>query len=314
MFVVKKEIFGPFQKYILSHPDSVAYAAIIPDYGGNVIELGLPKEKKIYSVLDGNSTYHELLEDEAYKGAHLIPFSSRIENGIYTFQGKTYQLPLNKPDEGHALHGFLNNQPFEVVNVTEHKDFAALELSYSYNGSVPGYPFVFRLRMLYTLSVEGFKLETMVTNSGQEDMPYSYGWHPYFTFGNSVDELHLQLPASKSIVFNERLIPTGELITDERFVKPALIGNTELDNGFLIETDGIAEALLYSKENDLSIHLWLETGARKFRYLQVYIPPHRKSIAIEPVTSQTNAFNNGKDLIILKPGEVFSAACGVYLD
>jgi len=313
MFVVKKEIFGPFQKYILSHPDSKASASIIPAYGGNVSELGLSKGKRVHSVLDGNSTYHKLMEDEAYKGAHLIPFSSRIENGIYTFQGKTYQLPLNKPDEGHALHGFLNNQPFEVVNVTEHKDFAALELSYIYNGSVPGYPFVFRLGMLYTLSAEGFKLETMVVNTGNEDMPYSYGWHPYLTFSNPVDELYLQLPASKSVVFNERLIPTGEMITDERFIKPAQIGNTKLDNGYLIETEGMAEARLYSKEKDLSIHIWLETGDQKFRYLQIYTPPHRKSIAIEPVTSQTNAFNNGKDLIVLKPGEVFSASCGIYL-
>ena len=50
-----------------------------------------------------------------------------------------------------------------------------------------------------------------------------------------------------------------------------------------------------------------------FNYLQLYIPPDRSSIAIEPMTCSVDAFNNGDGLIILEVAEVIKASCGFEL-
>jgi aldose 1-epimerase len=313
MFSIRNEPFGPFEKYILQNLLTGEYVSIIPAFGGNVNELVLKKKDKLYSILDRNKTAQDLIKDATYKGAQLIPFASRIENGMYTFQGKTYQLPVNEKERNHALHGFLNNKKFIIVKVTEGNSLASLEVSFAYNKDVPGYPFSFLAGLIYSLSDKGFKIETTVKNTGLNDMPFSCGWHPYFTFSKPVDDLYLHLSSRRNIVLNERLIPTGKINKDQRFYKPAKIGSTQLDDSFIIENGGIAKTELYSVQDDTTISLWQETGAEKFNYLQVYIPPDRRSIAFEPVTSQTNAYNNGKGLIVLKPDETFHASYGVFI-
>jgi aldose 1-epimerase len=46
------------------------------------------------------------------------------------------------------------------------------------------------------------------------------------------------------------------------------------------------------------LHIYPE---RAYPYLQVYTPPHRKSIAIENLSSAPDAFNNKMGLIALGP-------------
>jgi aldose 1-epimerase len=40
---------------------------------------------------------------------------------------------------------------------------------------------------------------------------------------------------------------------------------------------------------------------KQYPYLQIYTPPHRKSIAIENLTSAPDSFNNGIGLLIIEP-------------
>ena len=62
---------------------------------------------------------------------------------------------------------------------------------------------------------------------------------------------------------------------------------------------------------NLNLQIWQDAGFNKYNYLVVYIPPDRKSIAIEPISSNINSFNNGEGLIILKPEEEFAASIGI---
>ena len=39
-------------------------------------------------------------------GQILIPFPNRIEGGEYTFEGKTYSLPIDEHDRNTAIHGY----------------------------------------------------------------------------------------------------------------------------------------------------------------------------------------------------------------
>ncbi|MBA4141207.1 MAG: hypothetical protein H0X70_12070, partial [Segetibacter sp.] len=43
--------------------------------------------------------------------------------------------------------------------------------------------------------------------------------------------------------------------------------------------------------------------ASSYPYLQIFVPNHRKSIAIENLSAAPNAFNNGIGLKVLQPNE-----------
>jgi aldose 1-epimerase len=71
---------------------------------------------------------------------------------------------------------------------------------------------------------------------------------------------------------------------------------------------------LISNDQNIHLNIWQETGRNKYEYLVIYTPPDRKSIAIEPMTSNVNSFNNGESLIQLAPGKEYSSSFGIYLE
>ncbi len=69
---------------------------------------------------------------------------------------------------------------------------------------------------------------------------------------------------------------------------------------------------MLARAQKLTINIWQQTGKWKYNYLQVFIPPSKKSIAVEPMTCAADAFNNKMGLIILNPKKSFSTSCGVF--
>ena len=144
-------------------------------------------------------------------------------------------------------------------------------------------------------------------------MPLGVGWHPYFKTIGTIDKLKLYLPQVEKIMVDSRLIPTGQKEPYADFEQGELIGKTAFDTGFVIKNSGgerVSTALV-DQENNLRIEIWQEVGVGKFNYLQVYTPPGRQAVAIEPMSCATNAFNNGEGLQILPLRGVFLAKFGV---
>ena len=314
MFNITEDSFGTLTQIELNNVITGEYATIIHDYGTAINELVLESNGKKHSILRSTNTHHDMVGKNWFKGAKLFPFPNRIKDGLYTFNGKEYKLAINEEARHNALHGFVYNKPFDLVTHEEKGSYVATEMEYVSHGKTPGYPFPFLLSLVYSLSEDGFECKTTCKNTGKEPMPMGDGWHPYFKTGISVDKLQLLLPKGKELLCDDRLIPTGKTKAFTKFDSLALIGNQQFDTAFELDVDGdIATTELVDTVNNLKISLWQETGKNKYNFLQVYIPPDRQSIAIEPMTCAPNAFNNHQGLIVLKPGEVFSASYGVSL-
>jgi aldose 1-epimerase len=292
------------------------YITIIPDCGGLVNELVLSKSNKLYSIIDGYISADDLAEFKMHKSSKLIPFPNRIKDGKYQFAGKNYQLSINHPAENHAIHGFVYDKKFKVIKTVITKNEASINLEYIYNGDIESYPFKFLTEIIYTLTADdGFNCQTVVQNLGDTSMPFGDGWHPYFKFDKKVDELILKIPSNHKTEIDDKMIPIGNIIKFDKFSELTKIQNTEFDTGFRIENqDAIAETEILDQESNVKIIIFQETGEKKYNFLQVYIPPLRESIAIEPMTCNIDAFNNEDGLIILEPGEVFEANYGVRLE
>ena len=149
-----------------------------------------------------------------------------------------------------------------------------------------------------------------LTNNDAVPMPAGLGWHPYFILSDRVDDTSLQMPDCQLIEIDERMLPTGKKAVYNDFKTLKSIGEIVLDNGFfLMETDGEATVILKSEIGQLDY--WQELGATKWQFLQVFTPPHRQSIALEPMTCNIDAFNNRDGLVLLTPQSTLEGRFGV---
>jgi len=162
------------------------------------------------------------------------------------------------------------------------------------------------------LNNDGFFIQVNAHNTGTTDMPLGIGWHPYFTFQTIADELQLQLPSCETLDTDQQLIPTGKQEKFTKFKNLTAIGNHDFDTCFQLKnTSEFFETRLYYAAKQTTIIL---EQSENFGYLQVYTPPHRNSIALEPMTCPANAFNSLQNLIVLSPGNSFEGSIRVSLE
>lgn len=312
MFCIEEIDFFGEKKIKLTDSQTGAFLSIIPAYGANLNGLGLTKNGTIHEVIAGDKTPESLSGKNAnhYRGAKLSPYPNRIANGKYSFEGKEYQLPVNAPP--HTLHGLCWNLPFTIKSQLLSSELAQLILQADYISTEPGYPFSYHIEIEYKLEPSELKCFTKITNTGKGNMPLGDGWHPYFTLGNSIDNLKLQLPACKQLELDSTLIPTGKYTANKLFAEPGLLKGINLDHCFEIENkEGIAEVKLTDEHKNLCLTIWQQAGDRGYNFMQAYTPPIRNSIAIEPMSCAPNAFNNGIGLTTLNPNESVEFCFGI---
>jgi aldose 1-epimerase len=175
-------------------------------------------------------------------------------------------------------------------------------MKYSYDKEDSGYPFTYDCIVTWKLESDNkLSVSTECINKDEESIPMQDGWHPYFTLGKSIDDLHLEFQSMKMLEFNEDLIPTGKLIEFNRFSSPQKLGTTFLDNCFTLNFAARQPVcILRYKEKNIQIEFY---PSASYHYLQIYTPPDRKSIAVENISGAPDGFNNGIGLQSLKPGE-----------
>ena len=139
------------------------------------------------------------------------------------------------------------------------------------------------------------------------------GVHPYLTLWPvPVEELLLELPAHTYLPLDERLLPVGAPApvagTELDFRRARAIGDVPLDTCFGdLDRDhvGIARVVLSTAQDDRRLTVWMDS---RFGFTQVYTAG---GVAIEPMTCAPDAFNSGRGLLVLEPGESFTGRCGL---
>lgn len=327
----------PLTEYLLEHTETGEFITIIPEFGAILRRLVLRKGHHLFALIEAPDSPQALIADESYASAFLYPFPSRIHHGIYSFEGEDYALKMNETKRDNALHGFVHRQPFSVVSQEATDTHAQLVLRYDYAGDTFGYPFPFALTITYQLvqanrlnygsssatdRMCALRVSYTAQNTGLTRAPAAFGWHPYFTFIQEaettrelVDNMTIALPAHTPIKLNDNLIPMGKGAA--RSGETLRLNERELNNVFLIEpvqNQPYSETVLQSIKTGARLIVGQETGAGKLNYLVCYTPPRRDNIAIEPLTANVDAFNNGEGLAVLDPGGTLSGSIWVRLD
>ena len=307
-----------------------ARVAFHPSCGGTVTDITLATDSDSVPVLCPNPDGKILREsisngeecfNELFPGRLLWPFSDRIPRGVYRFEGQEYRVPVNDRVSGDAIHGFLYARSVSVEELGGSNERAyAVARAHITPGDHDGYPFEVELRIVYQLDKSGFELNVRGRNLGGRPAPMSMGWHPYFSFPGllNADELELETNADRYVPVDIRLLPTGSIdpVTDgaydfrkEKAEAERRIGDRHLDIALTNRDGGAITTTVSSKRFALTIS---QSGT--FAYQQLFIPPSRNSIAIEPLTSATNAFNQPDlGLLLLNHNEEFEASCRITL-
>jgi len=301
MFDHYTEDFGSYEKHLLVDTQNGHSLSFVPDYGCCLLDIQVAGT----SFLDGYTTPIELDLNRWGKSGLLFPFPNRMAEGRYSWQGEHYNFPINDPATGTAVHGFGMDKKFRTLRINTDENVAAVSCQYEYDGKFPSYPFPFNLSIEFSLDQEGsFEMEYRCWNMGTTALPWGFGWHPYFQVGDHIQEAHLTTPELKMVGVDEQMIPTGKRYEFNEFAAGKQIGATVLDNCFVPLAESPTSLEIQLRGERGTLHYWQETGEEGMNYVQLFTPPYRKSLAIEPMSCNVDAFNNQDGLITLQPGDM----------
>lgn len=270
------------------------HGAIYPNLGASLQKLRLNNTE----IINGISNTVKGLSDykNTYKSAFLFPFPNRISEGKYEFNQTKYELDCNEKTLNNALHGHIYDKSFSVKGIETSKNNAIVSLYYADEGKTRGFPFPYLIEIIYIFSKEKITINFNVINTGKKYFPFGIGWHPYFKT-ESLNLSSLDFESDAQYFLNENMIPLNEIPL--KFKTPLLIENTFLDDCFIT---GRPKASFKCDTSSIEID---SLPNNKKNYLQVYTPPARDCIAIEPMTCAPNSFNNKNGLQVLEPNEKF---------
>lgn len=247
------------------------------------------------------------------RGALLAPWPNRVVDGRYPFDGEAYQLDINEVARGHALHGLVSWARFDLLD----SDSSSVVLGHHLVPR-PGYPFCLQVVARYALGETGLTCAVSARNVGEQRLPYGLGSHPYLLGGDGrVDEWTLELPAEQVLeVTDDRLVPTGLHAvagTERDFRTARRIGTAEVDHAFTGLTPdryGHVRARVLGADGRGAECEWDPVSLPWVQVHTADLPDpdqSRLGLALEPMTCPPDAFNSGKDLVVLDPGEQHTA-------
>ncbi|MGN6796886.1 MAG: aldose 1-epimerase family protein [Gaiellaceae bacterium] len=234
----------------------------------------------------------------AGRGQVLAPWPNRLEDGRYSFGGSSFELPLTERATQTAIHGVVRFANWVCVE----RESSHVVLEHTLHPQ-PGYPFLLRLRVRYTLGDAGLEVETTAENVGRGPLPFGLAQHPYIA--GRADDLEVTLRAATRLTVDARKLPNGRVANDlpETFV----VGERQIDATF---TDLASQEVIVGGRR-----VWFDDA---YRYVQLFTGDHpavgRKGVAVEPMTCPPNAFRTGEGLVVLQPGEVFHGRWGIGSD
>lgn len=277
---------------------------ILPETGASVAFGRIKRDRQTFEFFRPTPE-SKFREPSACASFPLIPWSNRIRNGHFKFQGTNYELQLNGKD-GTAIHGVTRNMPWHV------ESFSATRLVTYFNSNnfeTVNFPFRFSAHIEFMLSDEHFSIATWLKNEDAIPMPAGFGQHPYIvrSLVGGTDPVQLEIPCAEYFPLQGGLPLSGPVPVEPRvdFRQQRPLGNEPIDD------------CLTGRSAEWPVHFaYDESGAQIslhmdpiFQNVVLYVPQDKPFFAVEPVTNANDGFNlyeNGvrnAGVFVLEPRE-----------
>lgn len=271
------------------------YEIIInPQYGGRIDSFTYKGQSLFRKSIDFQDS--DPLQSACFP---LVPFSNRIRNGAFMFEGNSYKLRPNWDGDQPNIHGQGWQKPWRVIEASD----TAMVMAFHGDG---WWPWAFEAKQYISLSENGAILKMTLQNLSDSNMPAGLGFHPYF---NRTDDTILQCNARKIWNPMQENIALN-ILDDESHKKIGFdgkgrnINNINLDHCF---EDISGNILIKQASRHLTIMM---QPMRNARHMIIYIPDNAAEFfCAEPVSHITGAISDDVGHIdILKPGQSLDIA------
>jgi aldose 1-epimerase len=305
----------------LADRDAKVEVRILPGLGNRAGAMKVMSHDILWFPLDDGTPVAG--KPALYGIPFLAPWGNRLDGGFHA-NGSWHPLgstdaaagpgaELRRDANGLPIHGLLYASPlWEVVDLSAYEQCASVTSPLNF-GAHPELLARWRYRhvydMTYRLADGALEVATVIRNSGNEPMPISIGFHPYFVLpGVPRDNASVRLPARSHVETDARLLATGAL-TPNNLPELVPLNAHALDDGFtdlIPQPDGRVKFSITGGGRSIDI----EFGPR-YTVAIVYSPPGRDFVCVEPMTVVTNGINlaaEGKydGLQMLEPGAEWS--------
>lgn len=256
-----------------------------PDLGGCIAGLwhdGLP-------VLRSNDA--AVLASSRLSGCYpLLPYSNRLADCSFGWQGETFTTQPNFDGGPHSVHGMGWQRPWHV----DAHGLAQAVLTLSHPGDAD-WPFPFEATQTFELTPAALQIRLSLTNTSTQPAPAGLGWHPYFP-KRSRSRLHIEL--SDRWENDAAGLPVRKL---SQHGIDADVAHLSFDHCF----EGWSGP---ARVRDETLALALTSS---LPYLVVYTPRERDYFCVEPVSHVSNALKasdpGAHGLHALPPGKTLDA-------
>ncbi|WP_428332785.1 aldose 1-epimerase [Novosphingobium sp.] len=229
-------------------------------------------------------------------GFPLVPYSNRIADGQFCWDGQPVRIRKNFAPEPHAIHGVGWRARWRLDAIG--RDSAVMSMHHAANADWP-WPFVARQRIVLTGGVLSLELEAR--NLADHAVPLGFGHHPYFDAQGATLRFGAQTVWRNSALHlpDQRDPPRG----DFDFADGGLVAGRRIDNCYEgwdgvadIGWDGLPWRLALSATAGLPCAI-------------VYIPQGEAYFCFEPVPHANNALNlpNASPVPVIAAGACFNA-------
>lgn len=266
---------------------------IAPEAGGGIASLELG-DRQILSPKYGNFAPGA----PTLAGIILLPFSNRIGNGRFVFQGQNHCIDPNVSGEMFPIHGDAHQKPWSVDYHTE--KLVTLKLS---NGRIG--PFSYTATQTYHLEQTSLLWSVRLVNAGMDTLPFGVGFHPWFP---RTAQTRLQFEAKDVWLNNdadlsEHLSPVPENPLWD-FAVSSPLPDALINNAFV---NWNRKAIFNQGTNGVTLRL---TASESLSSAIIYSPSANSDFfCFEPISHPINAHNlpGMPGLVALESGQFLSS-------
>ncbi|CAE6858828.1 putative protein YphB [Paraburkholderia aspalathi] len=262
---------------------------IAPSLGGAIVDARWRGRDVLRPTDDGHLRASDVRKTACYP---LVPFSNRIGNAQFDFDGATHAIDASFTGEPHAIHGVGFQRPWQVVGGNARA--AELQLMHRSDGA---WPFAFVARQRIAINADTLTLMLSITNRDSRYAPCGLGWHPFFPLCTAEGQTNLRSRWTAMLVNGADKLPYG--VVNPAELRP--MDAVEIDNCF---TGWERHASIETPHHMIRIE-----ASEALRCVVLFRPSGQPFFAFEPVTHANDALHGQQPAMhVLAPRETLDAS------
>ena len=311
----------------------------VTNYGGRIVSIMVPdRDGKLQDVVLGHDSIADYINNDGNFGALIGRYGNRINQGKFTLDSVTYQLPQN--NFGHCLHGGPKGFHHAVWNANQ-VDNRTLELTHRSADGEAGFPGNLDVKVTYTLGDDN---SLRINYSAVTDKPTIVNLtnHSYFNLSGDASQTILDevvtFDADAFTPIDSTFMTSGEIRSVEGtpfdFRKGKKVGDDiekddkQLKNGLgydhnmVLNTAGDISkvaASIYDERSGIKMEVLTDEPGIQF-YVGNFLDgkvkgkkgiayPRRSAICVETQHYPDSPNHDNYPSTVLRPGETYISNC-----